>query len=139
MIGITLSALNILNGIYVMMNYTAAIFKEAGSNLTPDESSIIIAAIQLIANIIAVTLVDSAGRKVLLIVSAAGTGIGLMCMGYYNMLGNDWVHFKWIPLIAFSVAVFMCSIGLFGTPFVVMSEIMPEKVGSTGVLSGRAY
>lgn len=127
-----MSTLNILNGIYIMTNYTTAIFKQAGSTLTPDESAIVIAAIQLLANIIAAVLADSAGRKVLLIVSSTGTGLGLACMACYTMLGSD--EAQWIPLVAFSSAVFMCSLGVFGLPFVVISEIMPEKVESTARL-----
>lgn len=48
-----------------MLNYTATIFKESGSNLTPNMSAIVIGTIQVIGTIISTSLVEKAGRKVL--------------------------------------------------------------------------
>lgn len=63
-IGIVLVLLNQFCGCTAMLNYTAHIFKEAGSNLSPNMSSIIVGVIQLIGSYVATILVDRAGRKV---------------------------------------------------------------------------
>lgn len=47
-----------------MLNYTATIFKESGSNLTPNMSAIIVGAIQLLGSYMSTLLVERAGRKV---------------------------------------------------------------------------
>lgn len=65
LIGVVLVALNQLNGSFTMLNYTATIFKESGSNLTPNMSAIVIGTIQVIGTIISTSLVEKAGRKVL--------------------------------------------------------------------------
>lgn len=47
-----------------MVNYSATIFIEAGSTLSPDLSSIIIGLIQVFGAYTSTVLVDKAGRKV---------------------------------------------------------------------------
>lgn len=62
-IGVVLMVLNELSGCCAMLNYTATIFEEAGSNLHPNVSAIVIGAIQLLGSITATNLCDRAGRK----------------------------------------------------------------------------
>lgn len=65
-IAFALVALNQLCGCFAMLNYTATIFADAGSNLTPNMSAIVVGAIQLFGVFISLILVDRAGRKVTL-------------------------------------------------------------------------
>lgn len=46
-----------------MLNYTAAIFAEAGSQLSPNMSAIVVGVIQLIGSYFTVMMVDRSGRK----------------------------------------------------------------------------
>lgn len=62
--GVLLVSLYIFCGLTPMSFYTASIFQETGSNLSPNMSAIVIAAIQLIGTCIATELVERAGRKV---------------------------------------------------------------------------
>ncbi len=64
MIGVVLVWLNQFCGCFAMLNYTASIFAESGSNLTPNMSAIIVGIIQLIGAYMSTFLVDRAGRKV---------------------------------------------------------------------------
>lgn len=64
LIGIVLAILNQFCGCIAMSNYTANIFKESGSSLSPNTSAIVVGIIQLIGSLIATNLVDRAGRKV---------------------------------------------------------------------------
>lgn len=64
LIGIVLAALNQFCGCFAMLNYTASIFKEAGSSLTPNMSTIVIGIIQFLGSYFATILVDRTGRKV---------------------------------------------------------------------------
>lgn len=68
LIGIVLVALNQFSGCVAMLNYTATIFQEAGSNLSPNISAICVGAIELVGSYVAMNLVDRAGRKVHLFV-----------------------------------------------------------------------
>lgn len=63
-IGIFLVILNHFSGNFVLTNYTANIFAFAGSVLTPNESALIVAAIQFIGTCMVPLLVERTGRKV---------------------------------------------------------------------------
>lgn len=151
-IGLMLSALNQLCGCFAMINYTATIFQEAGSNLTPNSSAIVVGAIQLFGAYVSTILVDRAGRKVCLIcpldfrisaqtrniplqillsLSLAAAGLGLACLGtylYLKSIGYDAETLGWIPISCFSFIVFFANWGILTLPFLVMSEMLPEKV-----------
>lgn len=64
LIGLVLMVLYQFSGVVAMMSYTTNIFKESGSNLSPDNSSIVTGVIQFFGNIVATKFVDRAGRKV---------------------------------------------------------------------------
>lgn len=63
-IGVVMVVLNIFNGVEPMTYYTANIFQDTGSNLSPNMSAIIIGVFQVIGTWIATQLVDRSGRKV---------------------------------------------------------------------------
>lgn len=56
--------LNQFCGCFAMLSYTATIFKESGSNLSPNKSAIIVGVIQLAGGYCSTLLVERAGRKV---------------------------------------------------------------------------
>lgn len=64
LIGIVVAVLNQFSGCFSMLYYTAKIFHEAGTAMSPNTSAIIIGAIQLISSIITTNIVDRVGRKV---------------------------------------------------------------------------
>lgn len=63
-IGVFLMFLNQFSGTFAFMTYTADIFNSSGSNFTPNESSIIVALIQLIGVYFSMSCVERFGRKV---------------------------------------------------------------------------
>lgn len=114
-----------------MINYTGTIFKESGSNIDPNTSSIIVAAIQVVGVYLSTMLVDRVGRKTLLIISSGGAAIALALLGTFSFLHEqevDLVHFNWVPLVSFSFYVFISCIGILPLPFVILAEILPPKV-----------
>lgn len=64
LIGVVLMALNQFSGVVAMLSYTANIFADAGSDLDPNISTIIVGVVQLLSNVCATNLVDRTGRKV---------------------------------------------------------------------------
>lgn len=130
-IGVTMMSLNIFTGGLLMLNYAATIFKDSGSELDPNTSSIILIAVQLLGTNIASFLVDRIGRRALMIASTTGTGTGMCAMATFNFLhsrGVDLTEFNWVPVASLSVAVFMASMGLLPLVFVVVAEVLPPKV-----------
>jgi hypothetical protein len=64
MIGLFLMFLNQFSGSFAIMVYTADIFRKSGSDLTPNESAIIVAVIQLLGVYVSTICVEKCGRKV---------------------------------------------------------------------------
>lgn len=117
-----------------MLNYTNKIFEEAGSTLPSSTASVIVACFQLFANFLTMILVDRAGRRLLMTVSAFGCGIGLICMGLYDFHKDALTAYGWIPVASFSAIILMSSIGMLPLTFVILSEIIPKKIKNLVIL-----
>lgn len=63
-IGIILAVLNHFSGNFALVSYTANIFQEAGSVLSPNLSALIVAVIQFFASCLVPVFVERTGRKV---------------------------------------------------------------------------
>lgn len=131
MIGVCLMAINQFSGCFALINYSATIFRDSGSEINPNVSSIILAAVQILGTYVSTILVDRVGRKILLIVSAASTSGGLAIMGLYSYLdkhGWDMQALDWVPVTSLSFVIFIASIGILPLPFVVLAEVLPQNV-----------
>lgn len=153
-IGLFLMFLHEFCGCFTMINYTATIFSESGSSIAPKLAAIVVAAIQLVGTLVSTQLVDRAGRKVtaaaamrrgalivcfflssafqfLLIGSLIGSGVSLVTLAtysYMNVLGYNVKPYSWVAVSSFSAMLFLASCGIIPLPFVVLAEIMPERV-----------
>lgn len=136
--GIFLMALNQFCGCFAMLNFTATIFKESGSTLSPNVSSIIVGVIQIIGALLCTLFVEKSGRKTLMTLSSFGIAFGLAVLSLYTFAtshGVDLSSFSWIPLAAFSFVIFISNLGVLTLPFLYVSEIVPTKIkGFTMVL-----
>lgn len=133
-IGVLVMALPPLSGLYAIMSYSESIFQEAGSSLSPMMSSIIVIFIQLVGSYISTILVDKSGRKVLLLVSTVGSSLSLAVMGtyaYLKHLGVDIRDFTWLPIASLSALVFLVAIGIASIPFIVVTEVLSQKIRGT--------
>ncbi|KAH8263237.1 hypothetical protein KR044_006378 [Drosophila immigrans] len=134
LIGLGLVASNQGCGCFAMLNYTAMIFAESGSSLPPAIAAIIVGVIQVVGSYVATLLVERAGRKMLLLISAVGICLSQLTMGahsYLKSVGHDTTSYDWVPVAAFSFMLFIASWGLLTLPFLVIAEIMPPKIRST--------
>lgn len=64
LIGIVLVTLNQFSGLFALLTYSDGIIKEAGANVAPAVSGIIISILQTMGSYIPTVLSDRAGRKV---------------------------------------------------------------------------
>uniref|UniRef100_A0A182S7B0 Major facilitator superfamily (MFS) profile domain-containing protein n=1 Tax=Anopheles maculatus TaxID=74869 RepID=A0A182S7B0_9DIPT len=136
LICVTLMALNQFCGCFYMMNYAQSVFAESGSvlSLPASLSVIVVGLIQLVGCYVCTLLVDRSGRKILLLISSAGLTLGQSVFASYcygQTMGLDLTAFGWVPLLCFSVIVFIGTVGVGTMPFVVLAEIMPQKYFST--------
>lgn len=121
----------IFSGLFTFSNYYELIFKEAGSSLSPALSSIVVGTIQLAGTISATSIVERAGRKPLILVSAYGSAMFVGIMGLHAMLKDldvDVSSFSWVPLVCLSLLVFVAANGAQSLPMVVIGEIFSQDV-----------
>lgn len=136
LIGVVLAALNQLCGAFAMLNYTAYVFKESGSNMSENESAIVVGVISILGSYLSTVLVDRSGRKVLFTISTIGTAAGLVALGTYVMFKTWGYHVEpinWFPIASFSFVIFIASLGVLNLPFVVIAEVMPANIKDFGV------
>jgi SP family facilitated glucose transporter-like MFS transporter 8 len=116
-----------------MVVYAASIFQISGSNLSPVNSSIFVGSIQIVGAVCASMFVERAGRKFMMSISSFGVAIGFSSLGLYLYLqstGMNLEGYSFIPLVAFSFAIFLGNLGVLTLPFMILNEISPPKVSS---------
>lgn len=81
----------------------------------------------------------SLSLQVLLIFSALGAGLSLTVFGTFSYMVDHphldtggFTHYKSIPLISFSLAIFFANCGILNLPFLVLAEILPLKIKAFG-------
>lgn len=135
-LSVILITLTCSSGCFVFLHYAETIFREAGTTLSPQLSSIIVATIQMSGSYMATFWVEKAGRKLLIICSAFGAAMCLTIMGIHSLAksrGCDVEEYNWIPLLCLSGVVFIAAHGSASLPYVVVCEILGQKVSFTSL------
>lgn len=126
------------SGVNAVIFYTTDIFARSGFDANPSTPTVIVGAVLVVATGVSCVLADSAGRRVLLMVS--GT---LMCLSII-VLGVDFFLFEvkhvtsigWLALVCVIVYIASFSIGWGPVPWLIMSEIFPAR--AKGLAAGIA-
>ncbi|KAK7869841.1 hypothetical protein R5R35_008058 [Gryllus longicercus] len=124
------------SGLFCIVSYTVQIFQEAGSNMSPYLSSIVVGFMMLVGTIVSVFLCKRMGRKILLIISDVFMAVSLFGMGLYFYLkhiGEDTSKFGWVTLVCLSVYIIGFNIGLGPISMLVYTEIFSPKLVSTAL------
>ena len=82
--------------------------------------------------VIAVILVDKAGRRILLLASTVLTSVGMAGLGAYFYLDENDPQvagsISWLPLVSMIVFITGFAIGLGPIPWLMTSEILPRRI-----------
>lgn len=108
------------------------IFAESGSTMDPNTSTIIMGVLQIAGTYAATLLVDTYGRKILMLWSTGGMAVGLAAFGaftYFSRLA-DLTDYSFVPIVLMGFVVFVGNIGMIALTFVVLVEIFPRRVSS---------
>lgn len=124
-----------LSGISPTLAYsTTRILPKTGGGLSPSYYMIIFSVILVIANYVAIPLVDKIGRKPLLLASSISSCIVMGCAGifYYvhRLESVDATGFTWIPYVCLLLFGITYSIGIGFLPSTLVSELFPTNVKS---------
>ncbi|VAI25004.1 unnamed protein product [Triticum turgidum subsp. durum] len=135
-LGIGLLVLQQLSGINAILFYAGSIFKAAGvtnSNL----AACGVGVIGLLATGATTWLLDRAGRRILLIISSAGTTLSLLAIAVIFFLKDNvsqdsdmYYILSMVSLFAIVAYVITFSFGMGAIPWVIMSEILPVSIKS---------
>lgn len=117
-------------GCYILISYSTPYFAEAGSTLTPLQSSILICIVQLIANLFTVILIDRLGRKILFTTSSIGAGLGMIVLALHNFYKDELPGTNWVPMYGLSFTIFIGSVGLLPVPFIITVDVLPANVSN---------
>lgn len=136
-IGVGLMVFQQFGGINGICFYVSNIFEMAG--FSPSLGTIIYALLQVVITTIGATLVDKAGRKPLLLVSAIGLVVGCVLTAIAFYLKAHELSEKPAAILAVTgilVYISAFSAGMGAVPWVIMSEIFPINVkGVAGSLA----
>lgn len=103
---------------------------QSGSSLSPNISAIVVAFIQVAGSAVSTFAIGSMSRKLLYSLTCLGVIVGLVAMGIHGffMLFIELEEFAWVPIASLSFVVFVASVGLLPLTFVMLSELLPQKV-----------
>ncbi|KAF3334831.1 sugar transporter ERD6-like 4 [Carex littledalei] len=135
-LGIGLLVLQQLSGINAVLFYASSIFKAAGLT-NSDLATSGLGAIQVVATGITTWLLDKAGRRILLIISATGMSLSLLLVaaaffleGTFSESSNLYHIMSVLSLCGLVAFVISFSLGMGAIPWIIMSEILPVNIKS---------
>ncbi|KAL6293271.1 hypothetical protein ACE6H2_001413 [Prunus campanulata] len=132
-IGVGLMVFQQFAGINGVQFYASETFESAG--VSSKIGTIAYACLQVPITLVGALLMDKTGRRVLVMVSAAGMFVGCMLAGTSFSLKGQGLLLDWVPIIAVSgvlIYVAFFSIGMGAGPWVIMSEIFPIDIKGVG-------
>ncbi|CAN1765684.1 Sugar transporter ERD6-like 7 [Linum perenne] len=136
-IGVGLMVVQQFGGINGVCFYASNILKSAG--VSSSFGIIIYAVVQLVVTLLITQVVDRAGRKPLLLVSASGLVVACLLISLSFYLRTNHLALEYVPLLAITgilLYIGSFSAGMGAVPWVIMSEIFPINI--KGVAGGLA-
>jgi sugar porter (SP) family MFS transporter len=123
-------------GINAVIFYTTRIFGAANTGIPKELQTITIGAIQIVMTIVAGTLVDRLGRKILLLVSGTVVALSMIALGlYFHWMDQDPENqnLGWLPITSLSLFMIFYSIGFGPLPFLILGEICAPDIKGVAV------
>ena len=134
-LAITIGMFNQLSGINAILYYLNDIFAAAGySKISSDLQAVAIGAMNLLATLAGMALIDKLGRKTLLLIGSVGTALCLAGVAkiFYSQTNQTYLLWLLVTYIAF----FAISQG--AVIWVYISEVFPNRVRSKGQSLGSS-
>lgn len=133
-IGIAMNTISYFTAYYTLTNYATIIFAQTDSTLfSPYVATILMAVALTFGSLLTTFLADILGRRVLIIISLAGSVFGLLAMAlhyYLYLIGCDLSSFKWVPVLSLSFVIFIAAAGITPLATICSVENLPPKVRS---------
>jgi SP family arabinose:H+ symporter-like MFS transporter len=128
-LAVSIGMFNQLSGINAILYYLNDIFARAGFNkVSGDLQAVAVGATNLVATMIAMTIIDRLGRRKLLLIGSVGTalcmaGVALIFISHHSDQYLVWLLIGYIAFFAFSQGAVI---------WVYLSEVFPNRVRAKG-------
>jgi MFS transporter, SP family, arabinose:H+ symporter len=128
-LAVSIAAFNQFSGINAILYYLNDIFAKAGfSKVSGDQQAVLIGVMNLVACMIAMTIIDRAGRKTLLLIGSVGCALSLAGVAAVFFTNSHENLLVWL-LVGF-IAFFSFSQG--AVIWVYIGEVFPTRVRANG-------
>ncbi|XP_073391852.1 sugar transporter ERD6-like 4 isoform X2 [Physcomitrium patens] len=129
-VGVGLMVLQQFSGINAVMLYSSFIFTTAGVQ-NPGVATVALGILQVVMTLAAAGLIDKAGRRLLLMVSAGGMALSSFLALQPEMSLELATFIGYLALVSLLVYIAAFSLGVGAIPWIIMSEIFPAHVKGT--------
>jgi sugar porter (SP) family MFS transporter len=134
-LAITIGMFNQLSGINAILYYLNYIFEKAGfSKVSGDLQAVAVGGMNLVATLLAMTVIDKIGRKPLLLIGSVGTALCLFGVSAIFFTNQHQAALVWL-LVAY-IAFFAISQG--AVIWVYIGEVFPNLVRAKGQSVGSS-
>ena len=131
----SIGAFNQLAGINAILYYLNDIFAAAGfSKMSSDLQAVLVGAMNLLATLLAMTVIDRLGRKTLLLIGSVGTALCLAGVASIFFSNSHQSYLAWL-LVAY---IFFFAISQGAVIWVYISEVFPNQVRAKGQSLGSS-
>ncbi|CAH1111742.1 unnamed protein product [Psylliodes chrysocephalus] len=119
-------------GISIIMAFLAPIFNAAGTNISGNIAAVIVSSVKISCFVFTSFVIDKFGRRRMLLISSAGTGVPFIALALYFYLkytnSSLLDSLQWLPLIAMLALIIMYSVGLGPVPPALVNELFPHDL-----------
>src|SRR5215469_1162615 len=134
-LAVSIGLFNQLSGINAILYYVNDIFAAGGfSSLSADKQAVIIGGMNLVATVLAMSVIDKLGRKTLLLIGSVGTSVCLAGVAAVFLSKGHQGDLVWL-LVGF---IFFFAISQGAVIWVYISEVFPTRVRSKGQSLGSS-
>ncbi|XP_052132042.1 facilitated trehalose transporter Tret1-2 homolog [Frankliniella occidentalis] len=116
-----------------LLSYAQYLFRTTGSALSAEMSAIIMCSVQVVAGVASSQVIDRAGRRPLLLVSALCNATAMAAAGAFFFLrdvlgeGDAAARLTWLPLASLMVFMVSTNLGTTTVPWVMIGELLPHQ------------
>lgn len=109
--------------------YHSNVLQATGSKIDSSVSTVIIGVMAVISTYIATLIIDSLGRKILLLFSIVIMGISAFFIGgFFYLKTPDISYIGFIPLVSLCSFIILFNMGFGPVPWMMMGEIFPAQI-----------
>ncbi|KAK2582355.1 hypothetical protein KPH14_004689 [Odynerus spinipes] len=125
------------SGYGIFTTYALTIFETQGSGcLKASQLTLVVGIVQILASLLAYTLIDVVGRRILLTISSAFMGLFLALLGWFFNKRNedpeydDW--YWWMPPAWFSLFFGALNLGVAPISWALLADSFPQRIKLAG-------